>query len=153
MNEEAAEVEHRRQRFKLSHPAVKLKLIRELALSGKTQRQLAEEYGVVESSMTEFKHRHAEAINDVRENASDEFAGLWIAKKQNRIQAYMDQVDFLAQRVEDGTEDPEAAFKVAQSALKAVAEEMGQLTARVAVAGDVGARVTHELVGVNVEEV
>lgn len=147
------QVEVRRQRFKLSHPAVSMRLIRELALTNKTQRQLAEEYGVVQSSICAFSERNADAINDVRENAEDEFAGLWVAKKQNRVAAYKEQIDYIADRIGEGLEDdPVAALKVAQAALKAVAEEMGQLTARVAVQADVQAKVRYEIVGVNPED-
>lgn len=137
---------------KLSHPAIKLKLIRELALSGKTQRQLAEEYGVVESSMTEFKQRNADAVNAVREDAANEFAGIWIADKANRVMAYKEQVEFIQDRIEQGLEDdPVASLKVVQAGLKAVAEEMGQLTARVAVQADVTAKVNYRVEGVDTE--
>ncbi len=137
---------------KLTHPAVKLKLIRELALSGKTQHQIAEEYGVVDSSITEFKQRNADAINQVRENAQDEFAGLWIADKANRIMAYQEQIDAIQRALQDGTvEDVTQLLKVQQAGLKSVAEEMGQLTARVAVQGEQTIKVEHRVLGIDTE--
>ncbi len=138
---------------KLSHPAVSLRLIREIALSGKPQVQLAAEYDVSESAITQFKQRNAEAINDVRDDAANEFAGLWSAKKVNRVRAYEQQLAFVAERIEQGLEDdPVAALKVAQAGLKAIAEEMGQLTARVAVQADVTAKVNYEVKGMNPED-
>lgn len=151
MPEQAPE-QRRRQVGKLSHPAVKLRLLRELALANKTQRQIAEEYDCAVSSVNEFMKRNAEAINDIRENAEDEFAGLWVAKKKNRIAAYEEQIAFLQERIDRGAEDdPQGALKVAQAALKMVAEEMGQLTARVAVQADVNARVQYVVEGVDTE--
>lgn len=135
---------------RLAHPVTKLKLIRELALTNKTQDQLAEEYGVVQSSISEFKTRNADAINAIREDAADEFAGIWIADKANRVMAYKEQVDYLVDRMAREVEDdPHSALRVAQSALKSAAEEMGQLTVRTRseVSGDVLVR--SEVVGVD----
>lgn len=140
---------------KLSKPWIRLKLIREIALSGKTERQLAEEYGCAPSSINEFKKRHAERINAVREDASNEFAGMWAAEKRNRVEVLQGHVEHIGEMIENGdsTEDTTALVKTVQAGLKQIAEEMGQLTARVAVQGEVGAKVTHEVVGVEIEEV
>lgn len=144
--------ERRRQVGKLSHPAVKYQLIRDLALSGSTQRALAEKYDCAVSSINEFQGRNAAAINAVRDDAANEFAGIWIAEKTKRVMAYKEQVDYLNDRIEElGVEDAMAAFKVAQAALKGAAEEMGQLTARVAVQADVNAKVQYEVKGVDTE--
>jgi hypothetical protein len=138
---------------KLSKPWIRVKLIREIALSGKTERQLAEEYDCAPSSINEFKKRHAERINAVREDASNEFAGIWIADKAKRIETYMAQVEYIEGKIADGTagEDEAALLRLSQAGLKSVAEEMGQLTARVAVNADVAAKVNYEVVGVDTE--
>ncbi len=139
---------------KLSRPWIVRKLVRDIALSNKTERVLAEEYDCAPSSINEFKQRHASEINAVREDAENEFAGLWIADKQNRIKVYEEQIEHITDRIEEGrlgklAEDEAALLRLVQSGLKSVAEEMGQLTARVAVQGEVGARVTHEVVGLD----
>lgn len=138
---------------KLERPWIVRKLCRELALSNKTQTLLATEYGVAQSSMTEFKQRHADEINAIRDDASNEFAGLWIAEKQNRIKVYERQLDGIQHML--STADPDqipALLKVAQAGLKSVAEEMGQLTARVAVQADVTAKVQYVVEGLDPED-
>lgn len=124
---------------------VKHRLIRELALGDKTQAALAEQYGVTPGSITIFKQRHHTAIEDVRADLLDEFASLWIAKKVNRVAEYQDDVDKLS----DSTETD--VLKVKHAALKAVAEELGQLPSRYGVS--VGsASITYKIEGVDLDK-
>ena len=118
---------------------VRARLIRELATGEHTQVELARRHGVDQSAISRFASRHAERIADVAGKLDDEFAGLWIAGKAARIAEYQQQVDDIA----DLMDDPERAaragvqaaemFRTAQAALRAVSEELGQLPARVQV--------------------
>jgi len=71
-------------------------------------------------------------IDAIRDDFANEFAGLWIARKEARLAAYERDVDDV-ERVEgeDGV-TPELR-RVKQAALRAVAEELGQLPARLSV--------------------
>lgn len=140
-------------------------IIRELALGDMSQSQMAEKYEVTQQSISEFKQRNADAIAAVRANAEDEFAGLLIAQKLNRVAAYEDimqralqptpKIDNKGGQVRDPeTGEPvyEVAAGVAMTALKSVAEEMGQLASRVQVSGDMQTTTTYRIENVSLED-
>lgn len=119
----------------LERGRVKLELMRALATGEHTQVELARRYDADQSSISYFASRHAEEIADIRARLDDEFAGLWIAAKRSRIAEYQQQVDDIAELL-SGAEDKRAnvnyaeVVRTAQAALKAVAEELGQLPTR-----------------------
>ncbi len=102
----------------------KQKLIRELALSGKTQQELADDYGVSQQAISYLSKRNAEEITKIQDDASDNFAGLWISDKHNRIAEYQ-------QMVEDINDMPNPTVKdlsLKARILRLVAEECGGLS-------------------------
>ena len=103
---------------------VRHRLIREFALGEKTGAQLAEQYGVSQTSISAFKKRHSLEIEEVRNNLADEYAGVWVAQKLARIQEYQTA----AEKMASGASPRNAEVLV--TILKAVAEELGQLPAR-----------------------
>lgn len=123
----------------LEVPHVRLQLIRELAKGEQSQAKLARRHGVTPGAMTRFVQRHAERIADVASKLDDEFAGLWVAEKANRLAHLQAQVESIA----DTMGDPEAAakagvgaaemYRVQQQALRAIADELGQIPAKVQV--------------------
>lgn len=140
-------------------------IIRELALGDMSQSQMAEKYEVTQQSISEFKQRNAEAIAAVRANAEDEFAGLLIAKKLNRVAAYEDllaealrpvpKLDNKGHQVLDpvsGQPVLEVDTRAAAMMLKSVAEEMGQLASRVQLSGDMTTTTTYKIAGVDPED-
>jgi len=140
----------------------------ELATSGKTQAKLAEEYGVVESSISEFKTRHRQTIEQVRADQENEFAGIAIAEKATRLATYLDVLDTALKPVpkvnakgeimyglpdENGERHPimEIDAGVAQKILRNVAEELGHLPNRVTLGGEVGVTTNYKINGVEPE--
>lgn len=119
--------EERAHRGHLERPWVRMRLIRDLATGEISQAQMAQVYGVSRPSITLFKQRHLYEIEEVRAKIADEYAGLWVAGKKERLAAYQ-------QKVEDMLEgnSPRHA-EVLVGILKAVAEELGDLPARTAV--------------------
>ena len=103
---------------------VRHRLIREFALGEKTQRTLAAQYGASQTSISSFKKRHEFEIEEVRNNLADEYAGVWVAKKLERIREYQSA----AEKMANGTSPRNQEVLV--TILKAVAEELGQLPAR-----------------------
>jgi hypothetical protein len=124
---------------------VKHRLIRDFALGEKSGRTLAAEYGVSQTSISAFKKRNEMAIEEVRNNLADEYAGVWVAQKLNRIREYQEA----AEKMSSG-ESPRNA-EVLTSILKAVAEELGQLPARQQVNVSTE-NVTYQIVGINVDD-
>lgn len=100
------------------------RLIRDFALGEKNQGELAELYGVSRTSIVAFKKRHALEIEEVRNNLADEYAGVWVAQKINRIREYQSAAEKMAAGTAPRNQE------VLVSILKAVAEELGQLPAR-----------------------
>jgi hypothetical protein len=124
---------------------VKHRLIRDFALGEKTGAQLAEQYGVSQTSISAFKKRNAMEIEDVRNNLADEYAGVWVAQKLDRIAEYQQA----AEKMASGTSARNQEVLV--SILKAVAEELGQLPARTQVQVNT-ANVVYEVVGIPLED-
>jgi transposase-like protein len=123
----------------LERAHVRLQLIREIATGEHTQSELAARYGVTQQAISDFTQRHAQRIADVAAKLDDEFAGLWVANKAKRIATYQQQIDDIAELLGD----PEQAVKAgvgyaetvrtAQAAMRAVADELGQIPARMQV--------------------
>ena len=116
----------------LTRGHIKLEVMRLLAKGEMTQKAIADRYGVAQPSVFEFKERYAaeiQAIRDAaRDKANEEFAGLWVAEKGARISEYQHQIDRIAEKAEaaDWKLSPEW-IKAAQTALRSVAEELGDL--------------------------
>lgn len=117
------------RKFKLEgRPAVRLALIRDLAQGDLTQDQLAAKYSVNRYTITSFKKRHLQEIEDCIAKVDSEFRGIMIADKANRLSAYekmlMDAMDAGNRR---------DAIRI----LRNVAEEMGHLPSRMQISGAV----------------
>lgn len=125
---------------------VKHRLIRDIALGEKTGVQLAEQYGVSQNSISHFKKRYGLEIEEVRNNLADEYAGVWVASKLERIRQYQEAAEKMA-----AGQSPRNV-EVLVSILKAVAEELGQLPARTQVNVS-QENVTYEIVGVSVDDI
>lgn len=84
-------------------------------------RELAREYGVDHKAITKFRDRHEAVIEDMRQAIDDEFAGLWIAQKSERLAEMIELYD-------DGTSPRDRETKL--SVLRHAAEELGQIPNR-----------------------
>lgn len=117
----------------------KLTLIRDLAAGEETQTQLAGKYGVTQGAISQFASRHAVEIERVVGKLDDEFAGLWIANKAARIAEYQQMVADIDEIVAESTVDGRInivdadVLRTKLATLRQVAEELGQLPARVTV--------------------
>lgn len=107
------------------------KLLRELAAGEKTSAQLSREYGMSASGIREFKKRHRAEVDAIAAAAGDEFAGLWIADKGQRLAAYQADYEIAA---DDDKQSHHEWVKARTGILHAVAEETGQLPPRATVA-------------------
>lgn len=138
----AAPTKRRRKnarKFKLEgRPAVRLGLIRDLALGEQTHAELAVKYGVWRESVSEFRKRHEQEIEDCIVRADSEFKGIMIADKANRLSAYekmlMDAMD---------AGDRRTAIRI----LRNVAEEMGHLPSRMQISGAVDVHTSYTVHG------
>lgn len=153
MNSEEAPEREERKWGRLERGWRKVQLIQELARGEDTQESLAKKYDCTPSAMSQFKDRHLPEIEHVRRNLEDEFAALWVAKKINRLAEYEADIDAINEALLlAGAEDSAAARAAKHRALRSVAEELGALPNRLNVTGEVTARVTYELVGVDMDK-
>lgn len=120
-------------------------LIVELAKAEKTQVQLAQEFGVVQSAVSMFADRHREEIAAHRANIENELYGLWIADKRNRVAEYQSDVEAINDALENETDEKLLRAKLA--VMRQVAEELGQLKTQVDLAG----KLTYVIEGVNMD--
>jgi hypothetical protein len=126
------------QRDPLEKPWNRHALIRMLAEGKITQAEMATRMGVTPPSVTAFKQRHADAIAAVRADIENEFAGIQIAQKSNRLAAYEELLDRAA-----GGKDRHLEARV----LRQIAEEMGHLPSRMQLSGTVGIQTTYTVTG------
>lgn len=105
----------------------KLELMRLLATGEHSVSDLAVMYESAEGTIRQFRERHKVQIAEIVANMEDQFAGLWIAKKENRIAEYQSQ----AEKFRDA-DDPKLVART-QTALRSVAEELGALPQRLQV--------------------
>lgn len=144
------------------------KLVRELALRepGTRLGDIAKKYGVSPSAITHFAKRHAEEIAAVAAAADDEFAGILIANKAYRLAAYqeMHEIAMTPQpkvsangkvayvfNIETGQDEMVMEVDVRAAALvsKQAAEELGHLTNRVTLSGQLDTTTTYKIVNVS----
>lgn len=119
---EQAPEQNQRHRGKLEGAAWRRrKLITELARGEKTMRVLASENGVSPSSIHEFKERHLEDIAEALTHLGDEFDGVWIAQKINRL---IEMEDLYS------SDMPNRDRETRLAVLRAAAEELGQIPNR-----------------------
>jgi predicted transcriptional regulator len=111
------------RRSKLEYPWNRNALIRDLAIGNQTQTQLAAEFGVSQSAICEFKQRHEDEIIEVTNDLANEYAGLRLAEKAERIATYTDIIETALDTGET---------KNAIRALRNIAEELGHLKLNIA---------------------
>ena len=126
------------KRRPLENPLTRRKLIRELATTDTLQKEHAAKYGVSRDAIHDFERRHAEEIAAVRADHLDEFAGLLIAEKQNRLSVYE---QLLLEAIDRGER------QVAVRILRNVAEELGHLPSRMQISGAVDVHTTYTVAG------
>lgn len=99
------------------------------ALADGTEKRaaIARRFGVTAGYITQFAKQYAREIDDIRRDLDNEFAGLWIASKVNRVIAY--QADY-ARTLTDPKSTHHEWVKARAQILHQVAEEMGQLPPR-----------------------
>lgn len=122
-------------------------LCRELAAGEVTRASLARKYGVTRQAITKFAQANKGRIEEIKAHLDDEFAGLWITRKENRLAALQEDFELASDNIKAGHHE----WVKARTALThAVAEELGQLPNRSQIT--IGGTVRHELVGVDVSE-
>lgn len=106
----------------------KWQLIRLLASGNKTQKELGEQFGVSQATISQFNRNFADEIAAVKADLDDEFAGMWLAEKRSRVAEYEASLERSARNAEL---DPNPNWeKQVHTALRNVAEELGQLPTR-----------------------
>lgn len=144
------------------------KAVRLLAAGELTQAAVAERMGVSQSAVSQFRDRYAEEIREVAADMDNEFAGIAIADKVNRVAMYSE----IAERalvpvpkvaangktvtvINPETGEPEMVMEfngaLAGQMGKLAAEEMGQLASRLQVSGDMQTTTTYKIIGVDPE--
>jgi len=153
---------------RLELPWTRRQLIVDLALSGLTQEKLGEKYGVTQQSISDFKARHEHEIAAVLADSENEFAGIALAEKQNRLATIERIVEIALKPVpktngkgeivygkpdENGERHPimEIDAGAALKGLRNIAEELGHLPNRVTLGGEVGIKTEYTVNGVSPE--
>jgi predicted transcriptional regulator len=153
-----------RTRTPLDSPLHRRQVQELLAHENLTQQEIGDRYGVTQQAVSAFAKRHAETIRQIKENAADEFAGIMLAGKKNRLEAYQHlielaltptpKIDNKGHHVTDtnGEHVYEVDGKLAATVLKQIAEELGQLPNRLTLAGEVGVKTNYVIDGVSPDD-
>lgn len=147
-------------RVRLERVGIRDRLLRDLASNALTNGMLAARYGVSPSAISDFRKRHQTEIAEIRRREDDHFWGLWAAEKRARVITYQAQVErftdeldklldgkprtlmdpITSEAVEVNERDPTALArmaKIVQTALRSIAEELGELPSRTIIEGGV----------------
>ena len=98
-----------------------------LAEAELTRAQIARRFGITRSAVSQFAKRHRDRIEQIRADLDNEFAGLWITRKANRLAGY--EADFELAASHRNASHHEWV-KARTQILHAVAEELGDLPSR-----------------------
>lgn len=105
-----------------------------LLAGGGTNRAIARQFGCNPASVGEFKFRHKEEIDRLREQlraVAVEETGLWIADKVRRVEVLQDQADQLLTALDTATVDTMTELtNTLVRVLHEAAEQLGQLPSR-----------------------
>lgn len=124
---------------KLERGYVKAQLLRALATGEHSQRELAKRFDCSQPAISEFAQRHAERIADIANRLDDEFAELWAAQKRNRLAELQQDIEDVEALLNNEDNAVKAGVswaevkRIKQAAIRAIAEETGQLPGRVQV--------------------
>jgi len=150
----------------------KREIIRLLAAEEISRSEIARRYDVSPAAVTLFAQRNEEEIAAVRADMNDAFAGILIANKANRLEAYQELYEVATtpapklaangKVVQDIIVDPETGeasvgtvmevdVRAAAQVLKQAAEEMGQLPTRLQVQGGLDVTTNYRIEGVDPE--
>jgi hypothetical protein len=140
--EQTSEQKTRSNRGKLERAWAKRRLIIDLAKGESTERELATKYGVAPSSINEFKQRHIDDVEAYRQDLENEFVGLWIAQKTDRLAEHQ-------ALYEDGVSPRDRETRA--MLLRHAAEELGQIPNRTTI--DMASPVEVKLIGVDLDDV
>ncbi len=94
-------------------------------------REIARKHGVSHQAISRFARDHYDEIEAIRQRLDDEFAGLWIARKEARISAYQEEYETARDARQSSHHE---WIKTRTQILHTVAEELGQLPPRTQVA-------------------
>jgi hypothetical protein len=139
--------ERQAPRLGLDRPATRVPLIYALACGAEDQYTLATRYGVNQSSISRFAVRWEREIAVQAGALEDKLAALWIADKTIRIATLQDDADRIDTYLAEMEMLDPALLRVKHAALRAAAEEMGQLKTVI----DTTVSVRYEVVGVDPE--
>lgn len=140
---------HGPRRYKLDRGWTKHQLIHELAAQDSTITFLAQKYGVVHSAIINFRTRHQAEIVAVQQNLADRFASIPLARKENRLAEYQQDIDDI-NRIQDGFPQPELT-RLKHGALKNMAEELGHLPSKTSIQVN-NAQVSYAFEGVDLDK-
>lgn len=111
----------------LEAEAVKWNLIRDLAVSKKTQKAIALDYGVSPAAISMFKTRHSDQIEAYSASLPNKLDDLWVTDKAERIKSLQADIQLL-----DDMEDVDA-LKLKLAIMKTIEESLGQLPPRTSI--------------------
>ena len=162
-------------RYHLERGWKKRYLITEIAKGEKSESALARELDCHRQSIRDFKARHAAEIEKAVRDIEDQFVGLWVADKVNRLAEYQQDIEdanvVISEELDGALASPEIDpldpggdegggpieraplwIRLKHQALRAAAEELGQIPNRVRL--DVAGRVvTYAVEGVDMTKV
>lgn len=102
-------------------PYMRNRVIRALARGAQSQRAIAREFSVSESSIREFRDRHRAEIDDVAKELEKGLDALWITQKVERLEQLQQDLAAIADR-----HDAEYV-RLRADLLRKAAEEIGDI--------------------------
>lgn len=116
-----------------------------MAVGALTPAELRAKYNATAGAIKAFRARHAEAIEAIRADLNNRFAGLWIAEKEARIASYQADVELVDAEVERVLAERDSTIAKATGGVIEADEDGELLDAQLTVATDLGrlSRIKH----------
>lgn len=128
--------------------------LRLLAQGDMSHEKIAERFGVTRRRISQINAEHRERVEEIRADIENEFAGLWVADKKNRVAEYQEDLDAINEKLatfKNLNEDAQSWIRLRDKLMRAVSEELGQIPNKMSVKSD-NKHVRYTLEGVDPED-
>lgn len=160
------------RRYKLERGWKRTWLLHQLARAEASNHGLARALKVDHRAVDRFAIRHKDEIESIRKRMEDEFQTLWIASKVARLAEYQQDVEDITGIIDAAFDPPESGpldptadqektqnlealpqwLRVKHAALRAAAEELGQIPNKINMTVGGGQVITYRVEGVDLEQ-
>lgn len=132
-------------------------LLNKLAMSDSSGNALATALGVHHTTVYNFAKKYEDEIQRIRDHMEEEFVTLWITEKVHRLAEYQQDVEDANDVITEGLSRSDREYlpqwiRIKHQALRAVADETGQIPNKISMNVEGDRKITYVLEGVDIDK-